>query len=70
MPVTAPPTPEPRPAARPSAADQAPAARPISPELVRAVADRVYALLLADLQLENERCGLRRQVTPYRKGGR
>ena len=27
----------------------------LSPDLVRAVADRVYALLLADLRLERER---------------
>ena len=29
--------------------------RPIPPELVRQVADRVYALLLADLKVEKER---------------
>ncbi len=40
---------------RSAAPTEAPPTRTLTPELVRKVADKVYALLLADLQRERER---------------
>ena len=42
----------------------------ITPELVQQVADRVYALLIADLSLERERTGMHDHRTIGWKGGR
>lgn len=41
-----------------------PATGPITPELVREIADRVYAMLLRDLRLERER---RRETSTARR---
>ena len=41
-----------------SCAGDVAATEAISPELVSQVADRVYAMLLADLRIEQERCRL------------
>ncbi len=35
--------------------EKSPAGKTITPELVQQVADRVYAMLLSELKLENER---------------
>ena len=41
----------------------------ISPDLVRKVADEVYALLLRELQIENERRRVLALKSPYKQGG-
>lgn len=42
----------------------------ITPKLVRQVADKVYARLLAELLIERERSGAHRRASPCWRGGR
>ena len=42
----------------------------ITPELVKQVADKVYAMLSRDLMLERERAGAHRRASPRWGGGR
>jgi hypothetical protein len=42
----------------------------ITDELVRQVADQIYARLLRELRYEQERQGALTRKTPFRKGGR
>jgi hypothetical protein len=41
----------------------------LSPELIKAVADRVYALWLTELRIARQRTGFRTQMCYHRPGG-
>lgn len=52
-----------------SAAESTTASTGLSEDLVRTVADRVYALWLVDLKVARDRAGIRTHITHDRQGG-